>query len=1765
VAPDGGVVHDGPCAATFTPDVTGRPDGSYVLTVTARDTAGNVSSAVTSTYLLDSSAPSDPVFTVEPATSSDRAPRWELTAEAGATLTCRLRGPDGVLIVSEGCSGSWTADLTGLPDGTYTLEVRARDAAGNVSGWATSGYVLDTAAPAPPAVTAPSGPSSSRSWTVTWTGEAGAAASCVLLRGSSVVQASAACASPTTFDLTGLPDGTYTVEVHLTDAAGNSGTAAAATYLLDTTAPSAPVLTAPAGPSSSRSWTVSWTGEAGATASCLLRRGSTTVWTGACSSPQLLDLTGLPDGTYTVEVRLTDAAGNPGPAATATYLLDTTAPPAPAFSLEPATSSTRSPRWELTAEAGAVLLCRLVGPDGVVAHDGACSSPFVADLTGLPDGEYTLTVQARDAAGNLSAPTTSAYLLDTVAPSVPTFTVQPPTSFDRSPRWELASDAGSTLLCVLSGPGGVLFDGVCTSPYVGDLSGLPDGDYTLAVRARDAAGNVSAARTSVFVLDTAAPAVPTFTVQPPTSFQRSPRWELAPDAGTTLLCVLTGPGGVLLDGVCTSPYVADLTGLPDGDYTLAVRARDAAGNVSAARTSVFVLDTAAPATPTFSTLPPATAPGRAPTWTFAGDGASTLECRLVGTSGAVTAWTACAGTYTADLSGLPDGAYELRVRARDAAGNLSSLLVGTYLLDTVAPVAVAVTAPASPGSSRSPRWTFIAEAGSTVQCRVDGGAWAPCGSELVLDLTGRPDGDVVVEVRAVDAAGNVGPVTTTTYRLDTTAPASPAFTVVPPTSFDRAPRWSFSTDPGTTLQCRLTGPSGATVFSGACTSPFTGDLTGRPDGTYTLTVTARDAAGNASVPATSTFVLDTVAPSVPVLTAPVTPGNTRTPTWGIASAGTNSCRLLGPSGLVADWAACGDAFTADLTGRPDGTYTLEVRTRDAAGNVSTAASSSYRLDTAPPPAPAVVAPASPSSGSTPSWSVTATEAGTSASCRVLHDGAVVRDWAACTASTSGSAFGFDLSGRPDGTYRLEVRLTDAAGNPGATAGASYVYDTTAPDRVTISAPASPGSTRSPTWRFSSEPGARIECRIGDSGAYAACSGELTVDLSSAVDGTYSVWVRAVDVAGNVGTATRSVYVLDTRAPTAPVVTAPAGPASGTAPSWTWTGEAGATATCELLRDGVRVLSAPCASPWAPTLGADGTYVLTVRLTDAAGNVSAPTSASYVLDTTAPAPPVVAGPSSPNSLSSPTFSFTAESGARTECRLSYAPGAGPPAPLGDWAACASPTSWETTERGRYLVEVRALDAAGNVSAVTGYAYEYDPAAPAGLLELVLAPSPSTQAVPEWSFVAAAGATATCRLVDPSGRVLLDGPCAGAVRPPAALTVDGVYRLTITVTDGVGNVGVNEVLYELDTTGPVAPVVSPRGVQSQDSSVSWSWTGDAAATWQCRLLKDGAVVRGWRTCSPHRQALGGMGEGAYVLEVRGVDALGNVGAIGRGSYRWDATAPAAVVLTSSAGASSSTRQVTWTFDAPADAVQVTCGVRRDRALLQAPVDCSDGSFVMDLGGLAEGRYDLVVLLTDRAGNTREVVGSYTLTAVVGPTPAPTPVTPPPAPRPRPRPAVPTTPPDSEPAPVLPRPLPPAEVDAPTLPVGGGVRALESVADARAAADDGAGTADEGSADGAQAPGEQLGEPVRDEGPPVLGLPEGPVSGARAVEALKDVAGETIRRPTLPLALILLVGLFLLVQNRIDRRDPKLAGAAVDEEPELEFRPVRGLVFLPGGAPA
>jgi hypothetical protein len=216
---------------------------------------------------------------------------------------------------------------------------------------------------------------------------------------------------------------------------------------------------------------------------------------------------------------------------------------------------------------------------------------------------------------------------------------------------------------------------------------------------------------------------------------------------------------------------------------------DPAGNTSAATTTTYELDTAAPAVPVL-TSPRTPDRDEHPEWGIEVEAGAVAECTFDDDPP-----VACGTVYTADLVGL-DGTHHLSVIARDPAGNVSTVVTSTYVLDTVAP--------AAPVLLHTPdradwTWRFSIEARATAECSVDGGPWTPCSSPL----PGGPSGETVrFEVRAVDRAGNRSAITRTTV--------TPTMAVaVPPPPVPPSPPGA---GPGPTL-----GPEGdpgpATVYA----------------------------------------------------------------------------------------------------------------------------------------------------------------------------------------------------------------------------------------------------------------------------------------------------------------------------------------------------------------------------------------------------------------------------------------------------------------------------------------------------------------------------------------------------------------------------------------------------------------------------------------------------------------------------------------------------------------------------------------------------------------------------------------------------------------------------------------------------------------------------------------------------------------------------------------------------------------------------------------
>ncbi|MCP4540894.1 MAG: DUF11 domain-containing protein, partial [Chloroflexi bacterium] len=196
----------------------------------------------------------------------------------------------------------------------------------------------------------------------------------------------------------------------------------------------------------------------------------------------------------------------------------------------------------------------------------------------LPDGPYTWTVTAYDAAGNPSTPTPEQHFtVDTIAPATPT-NLQPAegatvTETNVTLSWDAVGDAVSYTVSI----SGTIY--VVDAPTSTLTLPLPDAPYTWTVTAYDAAGNPSdPAPEQHFTVDTIAPATPTNltpaegTVITDTNVTLS--WDAVGDAVSYTVSI---SGTIYVVDAPTSTLTLPL---PDGPYTWTVTAYDAAGNAS---------------------------------------------------------------------------------------------------------------------------------------------------------------------------------------------------------------------------------------------------------------------------------------------------------------------------------------------------------------------------------------------------------------------------------------------------------------------------------------------------------------------------------------------------------------------------------------------------------------------------------------------------------------------------------------------------------------------------------------------------------------------------------------------------------------------------------------------------------------------------------------------------------------------------------------------------------------------------------------------------------------------------------------------------------------------------------------------------------------------------------------------------------------------------------------------------------------------------------
>ena len=231
---------------------------------------------------------------------------------------------------------------------------------------------------------------------------------------------------------------------------------------------------------------------------------------------------------------------------------------------------------------------------------------------------------------------------------------------------------------------------------------------------------------------------------------------------------------------------------------------------------------------------------------------STFECRVDSDP-----FVSCTTPHT--TAALGDGAHTFEMRATDTAGNTDPTpATRTFTVDTTPPQSSIAGGPTGITSDTTPTFDLVSdEPGSTFECRLDAGTFAACTTPHTT--APLPDGAHTLEVRAIDAVGNVDTTPASrAFTVDTSVPP-PADTDPPETTIGSAPKakvktkrrkvtvsLEFSSDEAGSFECALDDEPFA-----PCTSPTTRKV---GTGKHAWSVRATDAAGNRDQsPATATF------------------------------------------------------------------------------------------------------------------------------------------------------------------------------------------------------------------------------------------------------------------------------------------------------------------------------------------------------------------------------------------------------------------------------------------------------------------------------------------------------------------------------------------------------------------------------------------------------------------------------------------------------------------------------------------------------------------------------------------------------------------------------------------------------------------------------------------------------------------------------------------------------------------------------------------------
>ncbi|ECG7889416.1 non-fimbrial adhesin SiiE [Salmonella enterica] len=1588
----------------FTPG-NAIPDGSYNITVTVEDKAGNTATSKPLPVVIDTTAEIESVTLVTDSGDSDvdnitkvDKPQFSIvTADDITHVRVKIDNAANWIELTKGGDGRWIFNVgSALPDGQHTLLVDVTDIAGNVA-QETLQFTIDTTLREPTIVLDP-------------THDTGDDTNDNLTRINKPV-----------FIIGNVDNDVSHIVVHI----------------------------------DGRDYTIENTG------------GNLTF---TPDQP-------LSDGQHTISVTVTDIAGNTKTSAELKIEIDTQ------VQIDSVTLTTDSgvndhdnvtnatrPSFEIATPDDVTSV--LVSFDGVnwtpISKNAAGQWEFTAG-SALPDGHYTLHVQATDRAGN-TANSTLGFTVDTQIDGLSVVMLDDAgkDSTDgitniTSPRFEIsAREPLQSVTVILNGKSSTLTQGAGNKWLFTPDTPLVDGTYKIEIVAEDIAGNKISKEVS-FTIDTIVsdPSIDLLdaddtgesAVDNITSVTK-PRFVIGnvpADIDTVVIRINGVSYPVTANGNNLWEFQVPVA-LNDGVYEAVVVFRDIAGNTSETKLP-FTIDTT---TSVSVRMEPASDTGNSNSDNLTNkqnpkfEGTAEPNAKLVITivddkSGREvlkqTITVGADGNWSVTPNILPDGMYTINVVATDVAGNTAQtqerFTIDTVTIDPTIRLSDPSIDDQHEATSLRPEFKGFAEAFSTIMIQWDGKVVGSANANANGEWSWTPPsvlapGSYVVSIVAKDKAGNessqvdfpvVIPVIDVTPPTIKLSEESDSGALGDFTTNNKTPTLIGSTLPNTIVSIYVDGVKVGEATADAA-GRYTFQLSEMKDGHYVVQVGIVNPRDNSELRSTAVdLTIDTeVAELVWNISGMHEGGyiNTVTPEIGGTSEPNSKITIFvnGVEKAIAYTTGAGHWGVVLPALGNDGNYVLTFKVEDVAGNIREFGPQNVILDTVISPLTVVLREAD-DSGKVGDWITNKShvtidgtaEAGSTLTIR-NPQGVVI----ATLVVGNDGRWSAELDLR-EGSNAFVVVSEDKAGNSQQKeiliehdtqieiSDISLSRDTNSGDKYDLIT-----NNKSPVLVAMTDPGATVQVYINgvlQGTVEASSSGNISYTMpANSADGEYQVQFVATDTAGNrvesaITTVTidSQIAVFDIDEDSLPALS------NNRALSVSGVGEAGSQVSIFVDGKLVNVVMVEADGTWrAPILlQDDGTFNIHFSITDVAGNTEVSKDYSVDVDSSTDFPTLnLEDASNSGSLddlitshNKPVLVGTAEAGATIHIYVDEKIVAN--------VLVLEDGTWSyqfdnALKDGEYSIRVVAEDPAGNTAesprllvTIDTSTFIDNPVMMAGSDNGIFSnDSITSQTRPAFSIYGE---------MNQSVQIFIDGVLVDTItvtdrnqvyRPESPLG-DGSHSIYYVITDKAGNTATSKTLnFTIDTLNTTPVAIDSIGGQTlaemtgsdgkiyiTDTTRNLLFSGSAEPNSKIEIIINGLNVgEVWVNDKGHWQMPVNplyFTEGQLDITVKSTDRAGNVN---QEKYSiWVDTH--IQVFTSELDDNKSSSKTDWWSNSSTITMRGMGEIGATVSLIVAGVTlatavvAANGQWELSTDQLPEGKYDITLSIEDNAGNRKEEV--------------------------------------------------------------------------------------------------------------------------------------------------------------------------------------------------